>query len=872
MSVRAFLNRCYEYMILQKPVTVIVVIAILTAISAFYSQRFELDASAESLVLENDDSLAYYRQIRKQYGSDDFLIIAYTPFDDLLSENSLAGLRALRDQVSALENVQSVVSILDVPIIYTTGLRLSDLDTGVQTLDAGEIDTATARREFLSNPLYKNSLVSGDGKTTAVQIIFRRDDNYFDLLNRRDALRDKATANLTPDEKIELERVTDEFKTYHRIFLQHQEQDIETIRAIMDGQRHRAEMFLGGLPMIVADMIEFIRHDLILFGSGALGFLILILSVFFGKPRWVLLPMLCCTITGISVIGFLGFNNWQVTVISSNFLSILLIINLSLTIHLIVRYRDLHGADPDKDHQVLIRETVVSMAQPCFYTIVTTVVAFASLIVSGIRPVIDFGWTMIVGLVIAFLISFAVFPTTLAMLRPTRPPGARDVTRKITLYLAHMVRASPGFILMGSLLLALAFGLGIPKLKVENRFIDNFKATTEIFQGMQVIDRKLGGTTPLDIVIDPGAEFFELVRELEQEQEDFDELFAEDASAETAPSYWLNPRMMGMMQTIHQYVESLPAVGKVLSIGTLMQIATELAGHQPDEVELALLKKRASTEISDNLIKPYLSDDANQARIAIRVIESDPSLNRQGLRDQISLFLIDELGLDDSQVHLTGMLILYNNMLQSLFRSQILTLGAVLVAIFLTFVVLFRSIKLAALGIIPNLASVILVLGMMGWLGVPLDMMTITIAAITIGIAVDDTIHYIHRFKRELVVDGDYEEAVSRCHGGIGKAIYYTSLAVIFGFSILALSNFIPTINFGLLTGFAMLVALLGNLLLLPAIILLTRPRIGRPSRFRISISVILYARPYGWHCLFRAVCISWRRMPALAEATARLI
>jgi predicted RND superfamily exporter protein len=819
----------YDNLILKNPRAVLFLIICLTVLAGFFSLNFELDASADSLVLENDDSLKYYRKIREQYGTDEFLIITYTPYSDLLSEESLDGLKLLRDQLLTLDTVESVISILDVPIIYNAGVKLSEIKSNLQTLESENVDKSLARKEFKTNPFYHDLLVSNDVKTTAIQIIFRTDKNYYDLVNRRGQLREESDqSDLNELETEELENIAQAINEYNKQTSALRERDIETIRKLMDKERHRAQLYLGGIPMITADMIRFIRHDLIVFGAGVLTFLILVLTFFFRKTRWVLLPLFCCVITGIITIGFLGLVGWSITVISSNFLSILLIITLSLTIHLIVRFRDLHIASPNKSHHDLILDTVASMARPCFYTILTTAVAFASLIVSEIRPVIDFGWIMVIGLVIALTVSFLVFPTILALLPATTVPEHKDFTRVFMLRIAELVQVSPRTIISMCVILSIAIGIGITQLEVENRFIDNFKSSTEIYQGMKVIDQELGGTTPLDIIIDPDQSFYELEEELLAEENDLDNLFLDPMDDPAVPNYWLNQSMMKKAQSVHKQLESYPTIGKVLSIGTAIQIVEKLNKAPLDDFELALIRKRVPDDIADDLIDPYLSEDANQLRFSLRVIETDPTLNRKQLLGSIHDYLVNEMHFEDNQVHLTGMLVLYNNMLQSLYRSQILTIGAVFVAIFLTFIVLFRSLILAVLGIIPNVFSAILILGIMGWFAIPLDMMTITIAAITIGISVDDTIHYIHRFKHEYAVDHDYHAAIRRCHSSIGKAMYHTTIAIIFGFGILSLSNFIPTIYFGLLTGLAMIVALLGDLLLLPATILILKPNIIR--------------------------------------------
>ncbi|MBT7951033.1 MAG: MMPL family transporter [Gammaproteobacteria bacterium] len=817
------LLRAYQHLVFERPRLVLVIVALLSILAIFYSSQFELDASGESLVLENDASLNYYREIREDYGTDEFLVITYAPYADLLSAESLAGIRSLRDQLLQLDNIEQVNSILDAPVIYNAGVKLSELGDKLQTLDTNEVDVDLARLEFSTNPFYRELLVSTDGLTTALQAIFKFDDKQFKLLNQRKKLNNLVEQRRLSDaETKELVQLRLAVKEHNSEALKSRSKDIKAVRQIIDSERHRAKIYLGGVPMITTDMIQFIRHDLVVFGLGVLGFLIVILSIFFRHGRWVLLPLFCCAITAIFMFGFLGFAGWRITVISSNFMSILLIITLSLSVHLIVRFRDLQIEHPQLPHRQIVRDTISSMAKPCFYTILTTIVAFASLVVSNIRPVIDFGWIMIIGLSVSFIVSFSLFPAALNLMHAARTPASKDFTRNFTLWLAQRVRATPRMIILISLAIAIVVGIGMTRLKVENRFIDNFRSSTEIYQGMTVIDQELGGTTPLEIILDPDAGYYDLPEATDEESE-FDELFMEDEE-QSAPSYWLNPTRIALIQRIQDYLEANPVVGKVLSIGTVVRIAERLNGAELDAFELALIHKRIPEDIADDLIKPYLSADTSQVRFSARVIESDHSLNRKQLLQEIKDFIVNDIGLESSQVHITGMLVLYNNMLQSLFRSQIMTLAAVLLAIFLTFIVLFRNITLAVLGIIPNIFSAVMILGIMGWLRIPLDMMTITIASITIGIAVDDTIHYVHRLKHEYKTNNNYETLISLCHGSIGKAMYYTSVAIIFGFAILSLSNFIPTINFGLMTGIAMFVALAGNLVLLPAMVLIIRP------------------------------------------------
>ena len=817
----------YFKWVVEKPLWALIFVVLVVAGFSYHIPKFKLDASAESLVLENDNALEYYRKISKVYGSDDFLVITYSPFKDLMSDEVLADIKALSSELLKLDRIHSIDNILNVPLLNSPRVEIGKLATDIRTLETLGVDRELARKEFRESPIYKNLLMSPDGKTTIIRVNFKRDQKYFDLLYNRNELRAKIkTKGFTSNDEVLFSKAQEEFRNYHASVLDKEDKVIQAVRYIMDRHRDNAEMFLGGVPMITTDMIGFIEHDLKTFGLGVIIFIILMLSLFFKKLRWVVLPVGCCLITTAVVVGFLGLMDWRVTVISSNFISILLIITISLIIHLIVRYQDLNQSKPGQDQKQLVRQTVGFMALPCFYTSITTIVAFCSLLVSGIRPVIDFGWTMTIGISLAFVLNFTFFPAALVLLSPEISSSGKDRTQIFTLAVAAFIKRHQKIILCGSFLLAVVSMIGISKLEVENRFIDHFKSNTEIYKGMQVIDRQLGGTTPLNIVMNPNQKYFEYLQEVEQnkEEEDFDDPFADEGdSAEM--NFWFNSNMLDRVEKIHDYLESLPEVGKVQSISTLVKVFTQLdKGRKPDDYDLALIRKLMPENVKDSLVNPYLSQDANQIHINMRLIESNPNLRRSDLIEKIRKHLVEELKFAPETIQFTGMVVLYNNMLQSLYRSQILTIGVVVFAIMVMFMILFRSFSLALIGIIPNLLAAGTVLSLMGWLGIPLDMMTITIAAITVGIAVDNTIHYIHRFQKEFKVDQNYLETMDRCHGSIGKAMYYTSVTITLGFSILALSEFMPTIYFGLLTGAAMVIALLGALALLPLLIVVFRP------------------------------------------------
>ena len=835
----------YEAIVLRHPLMSLLTVLLIATGLAFGLPNFKLDASAESLTLEHDTELDYFREINKRYGSGDFLLVTFKPHSgDLFSDQSLKVLGQLRHDLEVLDGVQSVMSILDVPLLFSPNITVSQLSDEPRTLRTEGVDREQAKQEFLQSPIYRDLILSPDGQTTAVLATLGTDHKYIELVRARDELKLKQERiGLIPAETEQLKRVSKEFRDYHTLRTARDRQRVEHARAVIDPYREHAELFLGGPSMVTADMVDFIRSDLKIFGISIVLFIIITLAVIFRQWRWVILPLSTCLLSVLMMLGFLSWVDWRLTVISSNFVSLLLIITLALTIHLIVRYRELRASKPEWSQFELVRSTVIYMARPCLYTVLTTIVAFASLVVSDIRPVIDFGWMMTIGISLALVLAFVVIPAGMMLTRPGKKQRNNDRSGAFTLHFSRFVERRPAVVWSVSVLVAVISGWGVTQLQVDNRFIDYFKDNTEIYQGLSVIDSRLGGTTPLDIIIDMPKQA-EVSFDTDEEDpfaddsddasdpfeagddpfaED-DDPFADDNQSTTANSYWFTNAGLEPLEQLHYYLESLPEVGKVSSLVNGFEAANKLMNHRLDDFELAFMRQQLSPEVDNIIIQPYIDDQLNQARITLRTKETEGDLHRSELLAQIRDYAINEVGIEPNNFRMSGLLVLYNNMLQSLFYSQIVTLGAVFLGITAMFLVLFRSFQFSIIAILPNILAATAVLGGMGLAGVPLDMMNITIAAITVGIGVDHAIHYITRFKHEFAVDRNYIAAMHRSHGSIGQALYYTAITIIIGFSILALSNFIPSVYFGVLTACAMLVALLGSLTLLPRLILLIKP------------------------------------------------
>lgn len=831
--------RSYSALVIDRPWLTIALLLLLGGLALWGARDFRLDASSDSLVVETDPELAEWRRMNARYGTSEFLVVTFEPPGDLLGEASLAELGTLREELAGVEGVDSVLSVLDVPLLRSPPAPLSELAENVRTLESPDVDLELAREELTTSPLYRNLIVSADGQATALQVNLEPDTRYAELLERRNSLLLKREdEGLSDAEAQDLEDARAALDAYKPKAAARQARLVEAVRAIVERHRNGAELHLAGVPMIAHDMLRFVRDDLATFGVGVVALIVATLAFFFRRPRWVLLPLATSALTTLYMVGLLGAVGWPVTVISSNFVSLLVILSISLTIHLIVRYRELLAEDPGRGTRELVVATVEDKWWPCFYTALTTMVAFGSLVSSGIVPVVDFGWMMTIGVAVALAVAFLLFPAVLMLLPPGKPSGTLGRNVDATEALGRVTARGPVATVLVFSVLAAGAAWGISRLTVENSFIDYFDAETEIYQGMSYVDEHLGGTTPLDVLLDfPALETEPAGGGEDPFGDPFEDPFAEaddggseGEEADGIDRYWFTPDKIALVEQAHAYLDAQPETGKVVSLATLHEIAKSFNdGRALDAAELAFVIGAVPEQFRESLLRPYASPDANQARISVRMIESDRTLQRDAFLERVSRELPQRLGVEPERVELTGMMVLMNNMLQSLFSSQTTTVLWVAAGILLTFVVLFRSPVLGVLALVPNALAAALVLGIMGLAGLPLDLMTITIAAIVIGIGVDDTIHYVHRFRQELAKAPDYRAALHASHGSIGHAMYYTSLTVIAGFSVLSLSNFNPTIYFGTLTALSMALALLANLTLLPALLVLVRP-LGPPG------------------------------------------
>tara|TARA_Y100000591_G_scaffold11909_1_gene9250 strand:+ start:1074 stop:3326 length:2253 start_codon:yes stop_codon:yes gene_type:complete len=747
------------------------------------------------LLIEGDPDLQYLKEITNRYGSKEFLVLTHTPNDNMITDNSINNLLSLKYKLQSLEWVHSVVTVLDVPLLNNSDTPLQERLTNFKTLKDDGVDKDRGFKEILSSPVFRNFVISEDGKTSGIIVYIKQNEKLKEI-------KDKS--------KKEIELLKDEIKKQNH-------KNILEIREVIKSYDDIGKIYLGGIPMIADDMMTFIKSDIIVFGLGVFLFIVATLWFVFRNLIWIIVPISSCFFSVIIMMGFLGLVGWKVTVISSNFIALMLILTMAMNIHLTTRFIQLRKNYPNKNNYEIISLTTKKMFLPILYTALTTIIAFLSLIFSEIKPIIDFGFMMTFGLITSFIVTFTLLPTLLNFVKQINFQKKVEDS-KITFFLGNISLNFKKLIFLTSGIVIILSLVGISKLEVENSFINYFSKKTEIYKGMKLIDEKLGGTTPLEIIL----KFPKKNKEKLEGDDEFEDWGDEGNDDE---KYWFTKDKIDIISNVHGYLDNLPETGKVLSFSSIVDVATQLNNNKPlGTLEMGVLYTKIPENIRTEIIDPYISIEDNEARINLRIIDSQDDLRRNELIKKINYDLKNKFNLNDDQFKLAGVLILFNNLLQSLFKSQILTLGLVMVGIFAMFVILFRNVKLSLIGVVPNFIAAFFILGIIGIIGIPLDMMTITIAAITIGIAVDNSIHYIYRFKEEFNKIKDYKKTLQICHSTVGVAILNTSITIVFGFSILVLSKFIPTIYFGIFTGLAMLLAMISVLTLLPSLILVIKP------------------------------------------------
>ena len=534
----------YQNFILKNPKAVFALLLIAILSFGYYSKDFRLDASSETLLIEGDPDLAYLKEITERYGSKDFLILTYTPNEGMVTDSSINNLLSLKYKIQSLDWVHSVITLLDIPLLNNSDAPLQERLKSFKTLKDEDVDRNRGFQEILNSPVFRNFVISENGNTSGIIVNIKEN---------------KKLENIEEKSKKEVEDYKDRIKKQNH-------ENILEIRQVIQSYADVGKIYLGGIPMIADDMMTFIKSDIVVFGLGVLLFIIATLWFVFRKLIWIIVPISSCLFSVVIMMGLLGILGWKVTVISSNFIALMLILTMAMNIHMSTRFLQLRKDFPKKNNFEIISLTTNKMFWPIIYTVFTTVFAFLSLIFSGIKPIIDFGWMMTFGLITSFIITFTLLPTLLNFAPTKNISLKKEQDSKITAFLALVSLNNKNTIFGITGLVIILSVLGISKLEVENSFINYFNKNTEIYKGMKLIDDELGGTTPLEVILKfPDQEKEETTSSEDDEFEDWGD--EEDANDE---KYWFTKDKIDKIASVHNYLDSLPQVGKVLSFSLMV--------------------------------------------------------------------------------------------------------------------------------------------------------------------------------------------------------------------------------------------------------------------------------------------------------------
>ncbi len=824
------IKKIYDKVIFSHTKMMVGLFVFLFFIFGYYASKVEIDASAETLLVDNDKDLAFAREVNRNFANPNYLIMTFSPKQSLLSKESIDTIKSISSDLKKVPNIQSVMSILNIPLLQSPIVPLSNLIEKVDTLETkSDPNMAMVKHELLTSPLYKDIFVSQDFKTTAIVIEIKNDDRFDALLTKRNKLfNKKREGTLTVSEEKEISNVIEEFKKYRDKEREATHNQIKQIRAIVAKYQSKGDMFIGGVTMISNDIIGFVQSDLKSYGVLLIVMLMVVLWFVFGKLRWVVISIAVSLFSIVATAGVLGIFGFEVTVVSSNFIAIQLITTMSIIIYLVVRYREIHLKYPKSTQYKLVINTVLSKLNPSFFSVVTTIAGFSSLVLSKIEPVVNFGYMMSVGIFISLVIIFILFPLIVLMVgKSSETINSNHAIEKVMNFISGYVKNHLRLIFVVSVL-TVGFAIsGALKIIVENSFINYFKSDTEIYKGMKVIDEKLGGTTPLDIIIQfkEDGTIRSATAKSTLNEDDFSDFEDEFANQADDPKYWFSQDKVETITAVHHYLETIPQIGKVQSLASLLELGKILNnGKKIDDIMLALLYTKMPKKEYQAVMSPFVNIEKNQARISTRIVDSNPNLRRDALIQKINQDLSKIIKNKETTYQTSGLMVLYNNMLQSLFESQILTLGTALGIVFVMFVISFRTINDSLIALVANSVPISTLFGIMGWFDIPIDVMTITIASISIGIGVDQSIHFIHRYKVEFAKDNSYIEAMKRTHRSVAFAMSFTSFAIMLGFSVLIFSNLVPTVLFGFLTVVVIFAVWVSSIMLLPALIIAFKP------------------------------------------------
>jgi hypothetical protein len=753
------------------------------ALGAFLP-RLDVDAGTNVLLNEDDPDLAYYNITRAEWGYDEYAIVCarradwFTPESQQLLTDFTAAIK------SGVPHVKSVATIQTVPL-----LRQKPPILGLPNpafLGRPGLDLEKARREILEHTQARGNLISGDGKDLSLLVVLdvpaevlRLDPEW----SRAQGLKDRAR----------LAAIKKEYEAALAALKERRTAMVRALRRVAAEWSPRMDepLRLSGLPVISVNLVEHVTADLKTFGAASFAFFVLAFWAVYRRARWTLLPIVTCLLPVALVVGGAAAAGQKITVITSNAPVLLFVLMLPYTVYFVERYRERRAEHPGESNLDTGADSASRIWAPCLYSCTTTMAGFASLLTSGISPVRSFGLVMALGMAVGLAGVFLFLPSASKPLRPLETAGAGPAAgpHGAVKLLERLVLKAPGFVVVLSALILGAAAWGAARLRVETKFIDYFRTGSEVYRGLEYIDTRMGGTTPLEIVLTSGE-----------------------------PGFFRTEEGLRAIAAAAAGLDAVPEAANVRSLRTLMDEGRKAIPGMKVEQMNALLKGFKM----EGLIREFVNADFTVARVIVRFRETAPTLHRNNILRDLRKRLEERPELRGLQARPTGIFLLYANMLNSLIRSQKDTFLMVLGAIYVMLVLLFRAPLLSLVILVPQVLPVFACLGTMGWTGIPLDLVTVMIASVAMGVGIDAAIQYTVRYRLELAAaGGDRRAAVTRSHATIGRAIWIATSIVVAGFAILSFSKFVPTVTFGLFTALAMLMGQFAALTLLPSLFLL---------------------------------------------------
>ena len=799
----------------RSSLTILVCFLALAAAISPGLKKFSFDASADTLIDTLDPDYIRTQINAQMFGEQSFIIIAYTPEqEDPFSKTVLKQVLNTEEQLAKLNNVESTLSLASVPIFADINNFEAAIDADNLSWKKKKHSPETLRNVTKSHPIYEDALINKNQDTLGIQVVFSENTALKKVQAQITAIKKTfLTSTLSDEQHDTLNELRHNREQLEAEYASTIYKTLEKIQETLAPLRKTGKLYLGGNRLLSYQLKNIINRDLFIFGLTIFALIVGMLAILFRQVIWVVLPMLTCAMALVITLSTLGIFGFRVTVISANVITLQIILTLSIIIHLIVEYRELLSRDLDKPQYKdmpkhventvpkRVSEMVRNKFKPCLFAGLTTGLGFGSLVFSGIQPIISFGWMMMIALSISIVVALGFFPAALSLLKPSnKPPSSPRALHQLLNTCASWVTRKSNMILLAWLALSALSILGIFKLNANNSFINYFRESTTTYRDLAFIDQEFGGSVALDIIF----------------------------SAPQDSEYAFDQKSLRAIQSITEQLDDLDETGRVSSVADFTRIARVAQGKPLTIYEVNAIYEILPPSIKRQVVKPYFNEESKKHRINVRIKDSSEDFNRTELIDTIS-HISEEAAWQDNQIQLSNVFLLYEKILVKLVKSQFKTLAIVYGVMFILLTLVFSSLRIAAVALVPNFAATSLLFGVMGVTHTPLDLMTMTIAAVAIGISVDDTIHYIHRYLKEKAnaTKENTEEssakatvdAIKASHLGVGYALLYTTLIIVVGFGSLILSDFMPSVYFGFLASVTMLIALLCDLTLLPALL-----------------------------------------------------